>query len=466
VLAQRGALTEAELLPALRSFRQMQVLEPGDRQGCLRWYWEETVIRDTNAAFFIGLGLQMLWLAERPQFSPAAQTALREIMTELAVWFEHELATAHPRYPNKCMGDLVCGWLAAEVLEREPSAQLQATTRDWCDYWRREHWGWGEHMSDGYTGVLLMELSAVLLFAPRLPGEVRVRFTELMTELLAIEDAFAGGPRVPAIRSYAFEAGPPVQPFRDYIRDASAESAAEAEPHPAATVRTQAAVLSVWFARAGWSQLDPGPKPRSAAVEIPCRDQAVARAVVHDDIRVGAMSHYPIMTGVDHPTWGLSWQTFPAALWRPAGDWAFWRWVTRSGEIVRAHPAIDKHTAYLGNALALQLDPPPVPRMRSTLGPVGHLEMERVLPLPAESGWDEVTDAFCLLDSTAEVSVDGSVLTLRWPERTVLVRWIGNGVPVWEPAERGGWWTVRLPAAELAGHEKLVHRWELRLGGG
>ena len=152
-------------------------------------------------------------------------------------------------------------------------------------------------------------------------------------------------------------------------------------------------------------------------------------------------------------------------MWRPAGDWAFWRWLTRTGATVRAHPAIDKHTAYLGNALALHLDPPPVPRLRSTLDADGHLVMERELPVPAEAGWDEVTDAFCLLDSTADVTADGKVLTLRRPERTVEVRWGGDGAPVWEPAERGGWWTVRLPAAQFAGRNRFVHRWELRLGG-
>ena len=52
LLAQRGELDTQVALTTLRSFRAMQVQQKGNRQGCLRWYWEEEEPVDTNAAFF------------------------------------------------------------------------------------------------------------------------------------------------------------------------------------------------------------------------------------------------------------------------------------------------------------------------------------------------------------------------------------------------------------------------------
>jgi len=340
---------------------------------------------------------------------------------------------------------------------------LLRTTKEWSDYWRRENWGWGEHMSDIYTMVLLTELSAVLLYCPRLPADLRRTFQSQFENLLAIEDAYSGGPRVPVIRSYAFTETPPVMPFRDFIKETSPEQDSGEGQHPAISVRTLAAVFGVWFHRAGWQEIAPKLKSVNPWVEIPCRDHAIARAMVRTNIRIGAMSHYPIMTGIEHPTWGLSWQTFPVAFWRPAGDWGFWRWLTREGERGRAHPALDKHSAYLGNALSTKLNPPPIPEFSSSLTSDGRLTMERILPIPAAAQWDEVGDAFDLLGSDANITVEGAQLRLHWSDCELVINWLGGGEPVWEPVNGGGRWVVRYDRAALAKIDKLTHRWELSL---
>ncbi len=451
--AQVGRLEAVELMTALKSIRAMQETAPGERQGCLRWYWEEPATEDTNASFFIGLSLQLLYLAEGNRLPAEARAEIRAINAGLAGWFEHELTAAHPRYPNKCLGDLVCGWLAAEVLERAPSDRLRQTTQEWCEYWRREHWGWGEHMSDIYSMVLLTEISALLQFSRQLPADLRSDLRGLMADLLAIEDAYAGGPRVPQIRSYAFDESPSAMGFRRFI----APRVADADP--AIRSRLLAEVFGPWFFHAGWRELAPAPGAARSWVEIPCHGGTVARAVVRPDLRLGAMSQYPVMAGVDQQTWGLSWQTFPAAFWRPAGDWGFWRWITRTGDRERAHPALDRASAYLGNALAAQLEPPPVPRLVSTLTPQGYLEMERTLPVPAGADWDEVTDAFCLISSGAEVRVEGARLHLIWPDARVILRWANHGAPHWVAGPGGGRWQVRYPREALAGRTEITHCW-------
>ncbi|MBP9911938.1 MAG: hypothetical protein KBF26_00890, partial [Opitutaceae bacterium] len=348
--------------------------------------------------------------------------------------------------------------------EQPPSAQLLQTTRDWCDYWRREKWGWGEHMSDIYAKVLLLELSAVLLYCHNLPRDIYGLFKAHFDDLLAIEDAYGEGPRVPVIRSYAFTESPPVQPFRACISPAPARDTDRDGGPPPIIIQAPAAVLGPWLLRAGWAELAGPQRAAQAWLETPCRAGTVARAMVRQNLRVGAMSAYPVMAGVDHQNWGLSWQTFPAALWRTAGDWAFWRWTTREGERVRAHPALDLRSAYLGNALAARVDPPPVPRMSATLTRDGHLCMERMLPLPAEAKWDEVSDEFHLLNSDAKVALQEGALVVHWPDATVRVRWLGEETIAWESADRGGRWVVRYTPAQLTGRDALVHRWELFVG--
>jgi len=150
-------------------------------------------------------------------------------------------------------------------------------------------------------------------------------------------------------------------------------------------------------------------------------------------------------------------------LWRTAGDWGFWRWTARSGDWVRAHPAVRKSDAYSGNGLTKHMETPPIPRMTSTLTPEGKLTMKRIIPTPDAAQWDELSDSFCLLDSDAGITVEGAQLILRWPDATVVVKWLGDGLPEWKPEANGGNWIVSYGHASLADTEELTHRWELEL---
>lgn len=462
---QHRAITPQEVLVTLKSLRHMQVLDGGSHHGCMSSYYEEKGTADTNAAFFIGLSLQMLYLNETAWLGEEVRAAIRKIVTDLSVWFEHELTSedGNPRYPNKCLGDLVAGWLAVEVLDRPASDQLYQTTQEWCAYWRDQHWGWGEHMSDAYTMICLTELSAVLLYCPSLPKAIRADFQSLFDELIELSDSFGWGARVPTIRCYGFEETPRLYPFRDSITATPAGADEVASGQAALVARSYVGVFGSWFYRAGWDKIVKSVQPVKPWMEIPCYGDSVARAMVKPQIRIGAMSHYPIMEGVDHFGWGLSWQTFPAALWRAAGDWGFWRWTTRRGDFVRAHPAIRKSDAFSGNGLSNQMEPPPIPRMTSKLTPEGKLTMERMLPIPDEADWDEVSDSFCLLDSDAKITAEEAQLTLRWPDAAVVVKWLGDGVPEWQPAANGGNWIVSYDRQKLADTEMLTHRWELTL---
>ena len=94
--------------------------------GCMSSYYEEKGTADTNAAFFTGLALMLLYQNETEWLGEEVRVAIREIVTDLCVWFEYELTSeeGNPRYPNKCLGDLVAGWMAVEVLGRPASDQV------------------------------------------------------------------------------------------------------------------------------------------------------------------------------------------------------------------------------------------------------------------------------------------------------------------------------------------------------
>jgi hypothetical protein len=74
-----------------------------------------------------------------------------------------------------------------------------------------------------------------------------------------------------------------------------------------------------------------------------------------------------------------------------------------------------------------------------------------------------LNDAFLRPHSDTEITVVGAQLTMRWSDATVVVHWLGEGTPVWEPSGRVGDWVVRFDRSALAGKTELLHRWELTL---
>jgi hypothetical protein len=252
-----------------------------------------------------------------------------------------------------------------------------------AEYWLQGHWGWGEHLSDCYTEVMLNELSCLLLFARRLPPGLHAQYRRLFDELLAIEDAFDGGPRVPAIRTYAFLGHPGNTAYRDKIRPWR-----EGEV-PAAYVVSAPFHFGSIFDAAGWHQLAGERHRRNERVRIPCFGGAMAQAWVSGDARLGTMSRYPIMPGTDHATWGLSWQTMPVAF--ASGDgWGFLRWHAQEQGVDRCYPARNKHGAYLNNALTSLVAPPPIVGLTNALQDGPDALILRRMPAPSrhwERSW-------------------------------------------------------------------------------
>jgi len=412
-LNQLGAVKAESILRALRG---MQV-QDGERRGCLRWYLEETGPVDTNAAFFVALGLIPLRLCHGEELDMPSREMLDAILRDLRAWFEREADKRTFHYPNKFLGDVVCAWLLGEITGT-PSLALAGIMADAARYWHEHGWGWGEHMSDCYSRVCLDELSMLLLFSRHLPADLRTLFAGLFGELLAIDDAYGEGPRVPAIRTYDFLNRPRRLPYRSLI--------GPMKPLSALTEVQNLPVLGSLFHDHGWMRLaPPTAEPRRGSIRVPCFGDSHADAWLAPDIRVGGMSRYPLMASADHPTWGLSWQSMPAAFWSPEGIWGFWQWETDENGIVRAHPAVDKGSAYLGNALTNQVRPPITGRTFSLMKN-GNLLVLRVMPTIVGT-WARVTDRLRLVDPTADLetrppSAGWSQRLIRLERRTVAIQ--------------------------------------------
>lgn len=352
--AQMRRLDAGMLAKALRTLSAAQVREHGHPlNGCLRWYFEESEPVDTNASFFIGLTLLIL---ERGYGAGRAHSEYMEpLLRGLQGWFQQELEDNKDYYPNKALGDLVCSWLLAEHFRDEAAlAALTVRFRRAIHYWRMEHWGWGEHLSQVYTTVMLTEISALLLLQRQLPPELAVELRELGAELLRLQDYFHAGPWTPAIRCYAFDRIPGEPSFREQVRAwdpiADADYLRTLPEH-----RFMRVCFGSFFHERGWHKLFPASPPAetSGPIVIPCIGGITATACkAPGGLRLGSLSRYPLREEWDEDRWGLSWQSFPVAAACVDRLWAFPQWrVCWQDGTNRCHPAHLKSDGYLRNAL-------------------------------------------------------------------------------------------------------------------
>jgi hypothetical protein len=407
--AQAGQLQSVDVSAVLGAIRRMQTLDGGGDHGCLRWYWEEPRPVDKNASFFTGISLIALQCGHADQLDAAEHEALVQILKDLRTWCLAETAERGFHYPNRYLGDLVCAWLIGEIVGGANDDALRRRMLDASAYWKANGWGWGEHLSDTYAGICLDELSALLLLSNHLPDDVRVAYGGLFDDLLALDDAFGGLPRVPAIRSYAFDEPPTRVSYRDWVRPLPPGGAplpprvSPAMPPDAGDVFRHGPPLGATLYARGWHDLAAPRKPAATDLTIPCFGGAVATAHLAGDIRIGSLSRFPLMPGAERLKWGLAWQSFPVAFWRPQGDWGFLQWETRVGDERRAHPALDLATSYFDPALADTNDPPVVGQTYS-IQSGGDVIVLRIMPAVAAS-WDALADRIRVINALVSPTV-------------------------------------------------------------
>lgn len=462
IAAQLGLLDALPVTQALAGLRRLQWLDGSHQHGCFRWFAEEPYPFDTNAAFFIGLNLVTLAFNYRDHLDAEAQATLDAMLADLSVWFDRESTKGFLHYPNKFLGDLVCAWLLRELTGRAAeTAPLREAMAAAADHWLHHGWGWGEHLSDIYAMVILDELSALLLFAKHLPPDLRAAYTRLFTQLLELEDAFEGGPRVPAIRSYAFGEIERRPNYRDLIKPWLNGEGISSPGH-----------LCHLFHALGWHQLAPSRKnpPAHASLEIPCHGGAVARSWITPHARLGTVSNYPVMDRVEHPTWGLSWQSMPVAFAAGADGWGFVRWHTREGGVDRFHPARDKASAYLRNALTDAVVPPIVGMTFALQDGADAVVLRRMPALSRQ--WESLSDQLVLTGASLRVlrqesgdEVARLLLDAAGAAVTVFFFHLGSGRgPSIRKMDSEVVWEARWSDTELRRQEQAASLWMICWG--
>lgn len=464
-----GLIDDPRVAEALASLERMQM----PSTGAIRQRYEDEGVTDSNEAFFVARNLLLLKVVHGGAMRDEARRRLDALLTAFYDWFYHQAMGDHAHYPNKYLGDLVCARLIQQQYGA-PKSEREAVKRRTLRavrYWCEHEWGWGEHMSDIYGGTCMDLISLYLLLTNRTEGEVHAAYEGLLDELSRIDARYAGGPRVPVIRSYAFRGRGGVERYASKIRPWNPEMAAIRNPFWRENALIKAAYHEMgWSRRFGLGSDVADNVPRGAS--IACFGGATAESYIAEDMRIGAMSRFPIMPEAEHVSWGLAWQSFPVALWKPEGDWGFLQWEVENGDgEVKAHPANRRGGA---RALTERVNPPITGRTYS-LRREGNILVLRVMPAVARS-WTRITDRFKILDATAEFQTQADdarwgQLLLEYPERTVGVAAfsLAEGVaPAFERAPNGAYWGFDFPERAFSGDQTqhwIVNVWGFSLDG-
>ncbi len=422
-------LTAAQLdqLSQLPTQNILTAIRAKQSAGQLCFYHEEEANHDNNASFFTGLPLALLWTHHREKLPPDAQTTLQAILTGLALWLSTKLGEDRSFYPNMYLGELLVVWLVAHAADDQPTlAQVLTRLDATIARYESDGWGWAEDLSDLYSKILADQLSTFAFLAPGLPASTREGTLRLLNHLLTIEDTFRPGPRVPALRSYAFLDSPrhPTLPRDQSIGSYRASVRAWA-PDEQLTIRHVAAIGPL-LARHGWHQAvtPPTPPPTRSphAFTAKLHNQNHARALIFPDFRIGGVDRFPVMPSAEHHEWGLAWQSMPVALWHQSGDWGYLQWSVENPKGPVGHPALFSRQTDLGSiqkSLSPDLSPPIVGETFTLFTPTACFILRRMRTIPAS--WSQLTDHLRIVDLTAHPSAAADTLKLQYPARTLRV---------------------------------------------
>ncbi|MCK4982708.1 MAG: hypothetical protein KAS17_07270, partial [Victivallaceae bacterium] len=357
VAAQAACLDQVDVFGVLTAIRRMQVLDGGEKHGMFRMAFEETFSPgDDHGVFLAGIALLTLWGVYREDVDDMSRKLLSDILIDLERYCLLRAKAGAIFYPNEFLGYATCAWLAMDFFQlTEGRRDLLKLLERSADY-LNEHWGWGEHLSGIYGRICIDQLSILLLLGKELPKALYNKLKKLLVELVELDDFFAGGPIVPAIRNYAFMQIPTGWCYRDHIRPLPPDASFDPDYSVGlrlATCSTQLKTANgkTWlpightFDKLGWHKLV-GKKQTNLpqrAKTIRCVDDASAFAFIDEDIRLGSLSRFPLMPTAEWATWGLAWQSFPVALWQQEKMWAYPQWELSEAGKKRRHPAIEKY---------------------------------------------------------------------------------------------------------------------------
>lgn len=407
--AQTGMLDEIACQRVLENIKKCQFTN-APRRGLIKWFLEDRDKTDQNAPFFICVGLIPLKKYYSKELGGKCCKLLDEIPSETLHFFIKKCKNGGCYYPNSFLGDLVFAWLLNEMYgNKENENNLLEIIDDSIKYWLEKHWGWGEHMSDGYSKVCCDEISMLLLMSEKLPVTTRKLYMKALAQLLEIEESYGGKPRVPTIRSYAFENSPATSLFRQRIRDFQPDEILQIKNLPP---------IGQILNKLGWHEMAPLVMKPKKEIKVACFNGTEASALIEDDFRIGAMSRYPIMECTGY----LPWQVFPVAFMHDDGDWGFLQWLSEEDGITYANPSHTKNYG-INRGLSTKVRPP-IGGNTFSLREGGNLLVLRRMPT-ISMAWTKLVDRLRIVSPTAQFAEGNSddrfsTLLFKWPDGRIL----------------------------------------------
>ncbi|CAH1195389.1 hypothetical protein PAECIP111891_00667 [Paenibacillus allorhizoplanae] len=345
-----GHLDEQAGLHMLQSISMLQRTDKLDpHYGGFRWYREEKLVNDTNAAFFILRPLVMLYMCH-PDVIPAShRTVIHDMLHHAGEWFRKECEDPILYYPNKIVSDGAL-LLAISYLLNNPY-YLEEGIRffeRWEAYTTRRGWGWGENISLVYLSVILnaLQIAIKVLVGQQHPLEQQLRFRiQNIYQFLRFQD---GEEFVPTIRSYNFSG----ETKRDDMIWSIAGIVAVDGLQPEKLTMNH--LLSLLLFEEELSEAADSPKSLSKPRiwEEPIFDMSSAYYWIGTSSRLGSINRFPVIPGsYQWSDWGLGWQSFPVSFSVTGEQVSFLRWYVDLGDEVRTHPGESYRTSYLAPAL-------------------------------------------------------------------------------------------------------------------
>ncbi|OUS69699.1 hypothetical protein B1748_30640 [Paenibacillus sp. MY03] len=362
-----GLLDKDEGLDMLEAVQKLQITDQSSPYyGCFFWYREESEMHDSNAAFFTLTSLVVLRLKLHEQIPGEHLPILDEMMELGRIWFAREIGEAKLYYPNKILSDGALLLALSRLTNHREHYELGVQFFErWLDYTARRGWGWGENISSGYIRICINALNIAIAALRSEHHELAVRLDAIIEELLEYVRFHGGYAFVPAIRTYNFKGIDKNDGLLQWIagtrKDVS--NLVLALDSMSNATECMSDVMSVWLSEerieaaaaaepdngGALSETDGAAVPRERTERV--FDDSFAYSWIGKQARLGSLNRFPVIPGsYQWPTWGLAWQTFPAAYLIEGEQLAYPRWFVDDGDKHRTHPAFAKET-YLSPAL-------------------------------------------------------------------------------------------------------------------
>lgn len=306
--------------------------EASDTYGCMRWYREEPVIRDTNGAFFVLRHIAAAFRLYPERISETERGIMLPVFERAAVWFSRQCKVHGYFYPNKIMSDGGLLAMIAEIIDSNAALdEARDFWRDWLSYTDNYGWGWGENTSRCYSVIMTDALNFAIL-GMKNDGELRARLLEKRNELLNYTTFHGDYEFVPSIRTYNFN-GLADQNVAEQNDDGYYFSLAHDIVTKSAPEYTPPAEYDVFHKEHIFAD-------------------SYAYTYRGENIRLGTINKFPVMPGCyQNEEWGLGWQSMPVSVLAKKHETGFLRFIAETGGNLHSHPATDHHSAYLFNRL-------------------------------------------------------------------------------------------------------------------